>query len=85
MDDPGAVRATKPVSHLYHDADLLQQWHRFAACNDLVEILAFQQLHYNVRQAVIVAEIVDRDDVLVPEISSCRRFVLEARQELTIS
>ena len=85
MNNSGAVRATKSVGHLHHDADLLQQWHGLAACNDLVEILAFHQLHHDVRQAVIVPEIVDRDNVLVPESSSCRSFVFEAGEELTIA
>src|SRR5690242_20403127 len=85
MDHSSAVGGTQAVRDLDHDADLLQQRHGSAGGDDLVEILAFEEFHYDVGQTVIIPVVVDGNDVLVAEIAGGSGFVLEAGKELVIS
>ena len=77
MDNPVSMRIGKAGRNLYHDLDFVPQRERFAAFNDMLQVLAFEQLHDDKRQAVLLAEIVDRYDIGVTQPPGRGRFIPE--------
>ena len=73
------------LGDLRHDADFVQQAEGPALLNDLLERVAFQKLHHQVKLAVFLSASVDGDDVLVPESSRGADFHLEALEQIGIA
>jgi hypothetical protein len=79
MDDPALVRAREPAADLLEDLRRVLKAHATEALDALVERLAGEQLHDDVRLAVFRhAVVVDLDRVLRLDGRSGLRFLVEA-------
>jgi hypothetical protein len=84
MDDVGFVGEMKPLGNRDQDLDLALERDLFAALDDLVQVLAGQELLDDVRRVVLDAEVVDRRDVAVVEVARELRFPEEAALDLGV-
>src|SRR5215471_737250 len=76
------MRAVETPGRLSHDADLFEQRELFSGCDDLLKILAFEILHGDECQTLVVPELVDRHDILVTEAPGGGGFRPDARDEV---
>ncbi len=84
MDDAVLVRVREPAAGLGDDVELLPEGQRIAP-NAILEILPLQILHRDEGSSLlVVAEVVDGDDVRVLESRHRFRFALEALLELAV-
>ena len=67
VDDIAAVRIGEAVRHLLHDVELLLEG-QLALGDELLEVLALEELHGHVELVVGLAEVEHRDDVRVVQL-----------------
>ena len=79
MHDPAVVRRRQAVGDLRDDPDRLIQRHRRLRRHG-AEVLPLDQLHRDVRQLALDADVVDRDDVRMIQRRGGARFLLEAAE-----
>ena len=65
VHDPARMRVAQAFADLAHDFELFQQREWVIFFDDPLEALPVQELHDDIRVAIVLAEIVDGDDVLV--------------------
>jgi hypothetical protein len=82
MEDAVRVGAMQPLGRLPHDADFLQQREGLLARDHLRQVLPFEQFHGDKRPPFVLAELVDGDDVPVPEIAGRAGFHAEPADQL---
>ena len=80
MDDTGLVGGGEAVGDLAAEADDLARGQRRAEA--LAEALALDQLHDQERVAVLVADVVDGDEIGVAQRRGRPRLLLEAREQI---
>jgi hypothetical protein len=78
------VREMEAFGDLLHDVELIQQRKRPAAADYVLQVLALEKLHDHVGRAVMLAEIVDSDDVLVVKVAGSGGFVSETGQQVLV-
>src|SRR5687767_6685446 len=84
MDDSGGVRVSEAVRDGEEDFDLAPDRERLGALDLLVEVLAAQELLHDVGDPVLDAEVVDRRDVPVVEVSGELRLAEEPALDLFV-
>jgi hypothetical protein len=84
VDDRGVVRIAQSVGDGHQDLDLPGHRHRVAPLDLLVEVLAGQKLLDDVRDPVLDAEVVDRGDVPVVQVSGELGFAEETVLDLLV-
>jgi hypothetical protein len=67
VDDAGAVGVVERGGDLAADLDDLAGRERRLAADPLLEVLALDQLHHDVVDVAVAADVVDRDDVGVAQ------------------
>jgi hypothetical protein len=81
VDNSAGVRVTQASRDLRHDLDLLQQGQRRLGFPDrMLQIPAFEQFHDDVRNALMLSELIDSDDVRVTEAPGSGGLVPEPRK-----
>src|ERR1700760_2969198 len=75
----------KARSYLAHDVYALKKLQAAARSLDPLQIFAFEQLHHKVWRTILLAEVVDDDDVRVTEFAGSSSFVPEAREQVSIA
>jgi hypothetical protein len=78
VDEPGAVGGVERVGDLLADADHVGDGQATLLVDQVAEGRALDQLHHDVRDAVVVARVVGGDDVGVRETGGGDRLVAEA-------
>jgi hypothetical protein len=81
-DSPG-VREGEPLAQLLHDRELLAEVGG-ARADQVAQVPALEQLHRHVGEPVLLAEVVDGDDVRVVEPRRRLRLVPEALPEVGV-
>jgi len=76
------MRVGEGRANLLHDVQFCAQVKRLAVADDLVERLPVQEFHHDVGQAVLVAEVVNRNNVRMAEIARVARFLVEALEHV---
>ena len=84
MDEALVVRRRQAARDLHADVDRLAHGQR-AARQALAQRLAVEQFRDGVGQAVVRADVVDREDVRVRERGDGLRFALEAREPIGVA
>ncbi|MFY9725651.1 MAG: hypothetical protein WAJ87_09160, partial [Bryobacteraceae bacterium] len=80
MDDPVLMGALQALGGLRHDAHPFQQRQRTGRAYDVLKIVAFQVFHHDIEGTVVLAELMNGDDVLVVEIPGGCSLFAETRQ-----
>jgi hypothetical protein len=84
VDDPALVRRGEALRDLQAVVDRLPLRKLSTAVEPSLQRLSFEQLRDRVGNAVVPAEVVDREDVRVRERGDRQRLALEARQGVGI-
>ena len=84
MDDALRVGEGEAVRDLLHDVELVPEVVQAAGADDLLEVDALEELHGHVEAALLLAEVVDGDDVQVVEAGRGLGFAAEALDELVV-
>ena len=79
MDDALLVGVAEPVADLLHHVELVVERQLSLGCDDVLEIVALQELHRHEELAVVLAELVHGHDVRVVELSRRLRLAHESR------
>ena len=74
VNDSGRVRVPRPAAICDMMLHLMEHGRRLPAVDDALQVLPVQQLHDDERHAVLLAEIVDGNDVRVAEAARCGGF-----------
>ena len=82
--EAAAVSVGQAIADLAGDLELAPQAHRLLAREAVLQILAGQELHREVRLSLVLAEVVDGDDVPVRELAGRARFAEEALAQLGV-
>jgi hypothetical protein len=77
MHDAPRVREGQPLADARHDLHLPLNRHRLGIREHLVQAVARQEFHHDIRPAAFLAEIVNRDDVAVHELAGRPRLAEE--------
>ena len=78
VDDPGLVREIERIEQLDHEAERLLELEALVGVEVVLQFLALDVLHHDVRQVAFGAEVVHLDDVAVVEPRDGAHFALEA-------
>jgi hypothetical protein len=84
MDDVLGVGEGQPVADLLHDLELLFEGLGRVGSDQVFEVFPLEQLHGHVDLALLLAEVVDGDDVRVVEAGGGPRLALEALAQLVV-
>ncbi len=84
MDDSPGVREAEAVRDLLHDAEDLIHGDGRAALDELLQVLALEQLHHHVEVPLLFDEVIDGDDIGVVEPGGVSRLALEALHEIGV-
>ena len=84
MNNSALVRVVERVAGLRRVHNFQGERNRSAPRNQLVQVLAVNQLHGDVRHAALVTHIVDRDDVRMLKPAGGLRFAIEALEHAGI-
>ena len=68
----------EPVADLLHDAELLRDLREGPLLDELPEVGSLEQLHRHVDRSLLLAEVIDGDDVRVIEVGGGLGLLLEA-------
>src|SRR5207302_3566648 len=79
------VRIVQSFGHLRHDVDCLQQSKRAPALQNLVQVAAFQVLHNQVRNAVLLAELVNSDYISMVKIAGRSGLITKTRERAGVA
>ncbi len=82
VDDARRVRELERLAQLAHDAHALLQVEALVRIEEVLELLALDELHDEVGNFVLLAEVVDLDDVRMVEARHGLRFAHEAHGEV---
>jgi hypothetical protein len=82
VHDAFLVGEVKPVAELPHDVELVLQAELRLPGDDAPELLALEQLHHDEKPAVVLAHVVDDDDVRVRDPGAGLRLAEEAPAKL---
>ena len=81
MDDTTAVSVAYTRADLHRDVYGLADFEMSTLPNERLEILAIHTLHYDVVLIIVLADVIDRDDVGVIQTGSGLCFTLETSQK----
>ena len=84
VDEPHRVGRLERLGDLEQDRDRVVDSRGSVLVQAMLQVGALDQLHREVEQAVVVAGVVDRDDVRVPQCGGRARFADEALAELVV-
>ena len=85
VDDPGVVRGVERLGDLEHDRRGLRRCKRPGGGHALVQVVAVDEAHGDVGPPVVLAVVMDRDDVRVLDRRRGARFVQEALADARIA
>src|SRR6266852_3815009 len=85
MNDAVHVRVPESSGDLSHNLDLMQRGQRYPGFDHTMQILPFKQFHDDVGHAVLLAKIVNDDDVGVPEAARGCGLVSESREHASVA
>ena len=84
MDDALLVGVREAVADLHHQRQLALEGHVPALGDDLLQLLAFQVLHDDEQAPLVLAQVVDRDDVGMAELRAGLGLAEEPRPQLIV-
>ena len=84
MNDPARVREAQTITDPDDDAQLLRYREVLAGSDDAVEALAFEVFHDQVGEAILVSELVNRDNILVLKAAGGFCFPVKSFQQFGI-
>jgi hypothetical protein len=84
MDDALAVRVVETGADLFEVRELLLERERFSAANHVAQRAAIHVFHRHERLVIVLADVVDGDDVVVAQVRGGPRLAEEALEQLLV-
>ena len=84
VDDAARMRVLEPEADVHRELDLAPEAHSFGTAHARLKVFALEELHREIRLTLVLAEVVNRDDVRVRELAGGARLADEPLARLGV-